>query len=119
MSAPSRPDARNQLAAAVLQWRRKEAKCASGPDTVAKQADLLPRRIAALGVDADTVAWVEPVTFRDFRRLCAACECQELCEWDLRHDPADPAWQDYCPNSPTLGALASLRNEWRAPWALL
>jgi hypothetical protein len=107
--------------AALLQWWRKGAGCASAPDPppLLAQADLLPRRMAALGLDADTSARIEAVTFRDLQRLCAACECQELCEWDLRQDPADPAWQDYCANSATLGALASLPSEWRAPWVLL
>jgi hypothetical protein len=63
--------------------------CSDSPPLLA-QADLLPRRMAALGLDADTSARIEFVTFRDLQRLCAACECQELCEWDLRQDPADP-----------------------------
>jgi hypothetical protein len=99
--------------AVLLQWWRKGAGCASAtdPPPLLAQADLLPRRARP----PNTSARIEPVTFRDLQRLCAACECQELCEWDLRQDPADPAWQDYCPNSATLAALAWLPSEWRRP----
>jgi hypothetical protein len=73
----------------------------------AERADLLPRRMAALRLDPDTVAHDEPAAFRDLLRLCAACESPELCEWHLRQDPGDPAWQNYCPNAARFRALAS------------
>ena len=72
----------------------------------AERADLLPRRMAALELDPNTVARVQSVAFGDLLRYCATCESYELCEWDLRQDPGDPAWQEYCPNAARLGALA-------------
>jgi len=72
----------------------------------AERADLLPRRMAALDLDPNTVAEVEPVAFRDLLRFCAACESYGRCEWDLRQDPGDLAWQEYCPNAAKLRALA-------------
>jgi hypothetical protein len=38
---------------------------------------------------------------------CRACENPEQCELDLRLDPANPQWQNYCPNAATLLGLAS------------
>jgi hypothetical protein len=43
---------------------------------------LLPRRMAALGLEADTVARFDPDTFGSLRRVCATCKYQERCRWD-------------------------------------
>jgi hypothetical protein len=72
----------------------------------AERAELMPRRMAALDLDPDAVAHNDPAAFGDLLGLCAACESPELCEWHLRQDPDDPAWQDYCPNAPKLRVLA-------------
>jgi hypothetical protein len=93
--------------AAILGWWRKRP-----------QHVLLPRRMAALDLDADTVERVEPAVFRDVRNTCATCEAPEQCEWDLMHNPGNPAWQDYCPNAAmfsTLGALGLFGPATR-PW---
>jgi hypothetical protein len=73
--------------------------------TFAERADLLPRRMAALDLDPDTIARAEPIAFGEVLRCCATCESYERCEWDLRQDPGDPAWRDYCPNVARLGGL--------------
>jgi hypothetical protein len=83
--------------AAILAWRRKRPQHA-----------LLPRRMAALDVDADKVRRIEPTVFRDLQSLCAACAASEQCEGDLMHNPGNPGWQDYCPNAATLSALGGL-----------
>jgi 4-carboxymuconolactone decarboxylase len=109
MLAPSRADALNaKFLAAILRWRRKGWECASAPTphTLVEQADLLPRRMAALGLDANTVARVEPITFRDLQTLCATCGWYQLCQWDLgRDDPIEAASRKYCPNSAMFAAL--------------
>ncbi len=79
----------------------------------AERADLLPRRMAALDLDPNAVARIEPAAVRELMRFCAACESDEQCEWDLRQDPDDPAWQDYCPNAARLSALAPPANQFR------
>jgi hypothetical protein len=71
---------------------------------------LLPRRMAALGLDADTVARFDPDTFGSLRTSCATCKHHERCRWDLTQDYANPVWQEYCPNRATLRALR------RLPW---
>jgi hypothetical protein len=71
---------------------------------------LLPRRMAALGLDADTVARFDPDTFGSLRTSCATCKDHERCRCDLTQDYANPVWQEYCPNRATLRALR------RLPW---
>jgi hypothetical protein len=74
----------------------------------AERAQLLPRRMAALGLDRDRLARVEPFTARELVERCTTCESPEKCAWDLQQDPADLAWQAYCPNAAKLMALARL-----------
>jgi hypothetical protein len=76
----------------------------------AERAYLLPRRMAAPDLDPNTVARIDPAAWRELVKLCAACESDELCEWDLRQDPDDPVWQDYCPNAARLSGLARPAN---------
>jgi hypothetical protein len=66
--------------------------------TPIEQTDLLPRRMAALGLDADTVARFDPITFRDLQRVCGLCEYHEQCQWDLSQNHANSTWLNYCPN---------------------
>jgi hypothetical protein len=83
-----------------------------GPDA----ADLLLRRMAELNLDGKEVAATAPGTFQDLQRLCTLCESHRQCARDLGRDPADKAWEDYCPNVATLKLLDSLpwtsRSEW-------
>ena len=72
----------------------------------AERAQLLPRRLAALGLDRDKLARRKPLTVRELVERCTTCESPEQCAWDLREDPANPAWRAYCHNAATLLALA-------------
>jgi len=76
-----------------------------------ESADLLRRRMAALQLDRNEVATVEPRTLRDLQGVCTMCESHRRCARDLARDVAIPAWKDYCPNAATLIALDAL------PWA--
>ena len=78
-----------------------------GPES----ADLLLRRMAALGLDRNEVSRTEPRTLQDLQRVCAVCESHRRCARDLAGDSANPAWKDYCPNAATLIALKT------QPWA--
>jgi Family of unknown function (DUF6455) len=71
-----------------------------------ERAQLLPRRLAVLDLDADKLACGKPSTVRELVERCTTCESPEQCAWDLREDPANPAWQSYCPNAARLMALA-------------
>jgi Family of unknown function (DUF6455) len=81
----------------------------------ADRAQLLPRRLAALEIDDDKLACGNPLTVRELVERCTTCESPEQCAWDLREDPADPAWQAYCPNAARLMALAKDPSLQRAP----
>jgi hypothetical protein len=76
----------------------------------AERAQLLPRRMAALELDWEKLASVRPSIVRELVDHCTTCENPEQCEWDLREDPSNPAWQAYCPNAATLMALARSRS---------
>lgn len=72
-----------------------------GPDA----GSLLPRRLAALGLDAEELARREPQVLRDLQRVCSLCESTGRCRRELNRDPDNPAWETYCPNVTTLRAL--------------
>jgi hypothetical protein len=68
-------------------------------------ADLVQRRMAALGIDAVRVDATEPAVMRDLQRVCSLCDNKRVCEHDLDRSPANDAWRAYCPNTGTLAAL--------------
>ena len=80
---------------------------AGGPQAAA----LLLRRMAALDLDPNEVAQVEPSAFRELVRNCPPCSNRRRCLRDLTHNASNPAWEQYCPNAGTLLALDVL------PWA--
>ena len=69
-------------------------------------ADLLDRRLAALGMNTSELAKTAPAELRDMERLCTLCQAKGRCARDLSADPSDPVWRQYCPNEQTLVALA-------------
>lgn len=76
------------------------------------QSDLLARRMTGLHLDPEEFSRAEPTLFREFQRLCIACESKGRCARDLADEFADPAWQDwrdYCPNASMLSMLSTLR----------
>jgi len=76
----------------------------------------LTRRMAELDLDRNEVASVAPTTLRDLQRVCTMCESHRRCARDLGRDPADPTWEEYCPNVAVLKMLNALpwvsRSEW-------
>jgi hypothetical protein len=69
-------------------------------------ADLLDRRLEALGIDSGQLALSGPAELRDMQRLCTTCQSKGRCARDLADDPDDPVWRQYCPNEETLIELA-------------
>ena len=55
------------------------ALAARGPDA----ADLLPGRLAGLGLDADQIGYHEPGVLRDLERVCSFCGQKQRCARDL------------------------------------
>lgn len=74
-------------------------------------ADLLLPRMAALDLDPKEVAKLEPGTMCDMQRVCSICENHGRCLRDLKRDPNNPVWKQYCPNVDTLMALD------KQPWS--
>jgi hypothetical protein len=112
-------DAIGTLNATILQWRpRRPDFVSANPHTSVGQADLLAGRMNTFGLDAGTVARIEPTTFRKLQNVCATCEWHELCRWDLRYDPIDVVSRKYCPNSVMLSALAPMASSLRVPLML-
>jgi hypothetical protein len=68
-------------------------------------AELLPRRMATLGLDPEALALAAPEATRDLQRVCSTCESYGRCRIDLDRDPDDILWQWYCPNAGTLREL--------------
>ena len=71
---------------------------------------LLVRRMVVLNLDRNEVAAAEPCAFRELQRLCTMCESHGLCARNLARDPADRAWEDYCPNVAMLKVLVALHS---------
>jgi hypothetical protein len=78
-------------------------------------ADLVERRLAALGLDASKVDAAEPATMRDLQRVCSICDNKRVCEHDLDRSSAPADWQAYCPNSGTFAALVPQPEPGRKP----
>ena len=70
-------------------------------------AQLLPRRMHALNLDADTVSETDMYVMRDMQRLCSTCDVKRQCERDLIVRPDNSVWRQYCPNECTLMELQS------------
>lgn len=68
--------------------------------------ELLCSRMAKLGLDRRTIERGDRATFDRLQRRCAGCEFPDACAVDLRHDPSNPVWEAYCPNSALLTMLA-------------
>jgi hypothetical protein len=72
-------------------------------------AELLGQRLAQLKLDENDIRNKEPQVLRDLQRVCTVCASKGRCAHDLVNAPADPGWQEYCPNAPTIAALIAER----------
>lgn len=68
-------------------------------------AELLKRRMAALGIDEGDVRALSPLLLRDLQRTCACCTDKQRCVGDMAADINAPGWESYCPNAGTLRSL--------------
>jgi uncharacterized protein YjiS (DUF1127 family) len=81
-----------------------------GPDS----AELLYRRLAALGITRADVERVAPGLARDLEHTCACCDQKSACQNDLnsRRDATD--WHEYCPNAIALQSAKRCRGRFPA-----
>lgn len=77
---------------------------------VAARRELMPRRMAALGLDPAALGGAETALLARIAGRCVVCDSAEQCAWDLAENPADPAWQQYCPHARQLTALSKHRD---------
>ncbi len=70
-------------------------------------AELLPRRLASLGIKPDEIARGGPAILRDMERVCTYCGSKQRCARDL--DLIGPPWPSYCPNVDLLSELTEGR----------
>ncbi len=68
-------------------------------------ADELPKLLRALGVDPEKLASVDPAKMRDLQRICLTCGHKGQCRHDLAAGNVASHYQEYCPNTISLGAL--------------
>ena len=68
-------------------------------------ADELPKLLAALGINANDLARVEPVVLHDMERVCALCNHKRECDHDLAAGTAAEHYQEYCLNESTIAGL--------------
>lgn len=68
-------------------------------------SELLPRRLALLGLDPAYVKSALTATYRDLERTCAMCTAWRRCARDLANGDAQAGTDGYCLCSPTIDAL--------------
>jgi hypothetical protein len=64
--------------------------------------NLMPLRMALQRLDPAEVAHSNPQLFSHLEKSCKLCEVKGQCAFDMTQNPANPHWQEYCPNAPTL-----------------
>jgi hypothetical protein len=90
--------------------RDLEDLAARGP----KAAELLHRRLAALGLSRGDVERTALGLMRDLERTCGCCDHKGVCARDLANHPDDPDWKGYCPNATSLESVASTKERFPA-----
>jgi len=69
--------------------------------------ELLDCRLAMLGLNLDAT---NDDTLNEIVRRCTSCGYREACAVDLKRDPNNPVWENYCPNAGAFIALAEARH---------
>jgi hypothetical protein len=77
------------------------------PATGRKHPELLCGRMAMLGIDRGAIEQADSQMFDKLEQRCAGCEYPQACALDLEHDPTNPVWEAYCPNSALLTVLTA------------
>lgn len=67
----------------------------------------LERLAELLAIDLAHLRQIGPSITRDMDVICSLCSVKAQCRGDLDSGRARTAYADYCPNAPTLDALAN------------
>jgi hypothetical protein len=68
-------------------------------------SELMPQRLAQLGLDPAYVKLARTATYQDLQRVCAACKAWRRCARDLSNGDVQVGMDSYCLNSGTIDAL--------------
>lgn len=83
---------------------------ARGPDG----ANLLYRRMKALGISRSDVERTAQGLMHDLERTCCCCDQKKKCTADLNANPEHSRWKEYCPNAISLQGAAGMRGRFPA-----
>jgi hypothetical protein len=72
-------------------------------------AAALHELLAALGIEAKSLAIEEPAIMRELQRQCLTCGHKPECAYHLTQGTASGRYQDFCPNSYTLDDLTTMK----------
>ncbi len=70
-----------------------------------QEAALLPRMLAALGIDPDAAAFKDMDVLEELQRVCVCCAQKAECARDLAQGTAVDNFYGYCPNARTLDTI--------------
>jgi hypothetical protein len=76
-----------------------------------RNADLLPLRMEAEGLDPSDVRDRRPALMRDMQRVCTFCQRHGTCAREVASPIASERWKTYCPNAATIQALTTEETE--------
>jgi hypothetical protein len=80
-------------------------------------ANLLARRMVALGLDPYELTLSDPALVRHVQKQCTLCDNRECCLQAFAREPSGVAlrddWRDYCPNALALDMLVGLQSRSR------
>jgi hypothetical protein len=80
-------------------------------------ANLLARRMEALGLDPYELALSDPALVRHLQKQCILCDNGQCCLQAFAREPRGAAlrddWRDYCPNALALELLVGLQSRSR------
>jgi hypothetical protein len=72
--------------------------------------NLLPLRMALLGLNPSDVAHSDTHLFRSLETTCRLCDVKGRCAFNIAQNPAARQWQEYCPNAATLCSMKAQRD---------
>lgn len=72
-------------------------------------AAALHELLAALGIDARSLELKDPAVMRELQRLCFTCHHKQECAYHLAQGTAVEHYEDFCPNSYTLGDIVKTK----------
>ncbi|KAB2913356.1 MAG: hypothetical protein F9K29_16530 [Hyphomicrobiaceae bacterium] len=93
----------------LTRWGSKRPRLEDVAPHSSRDADLLYRRMAALGLSVADVERVGRGIMQDLELTCTRCDVRNRCEGDFAAGAKLKAWKAYCPNTMSLDSLRRLK----------